>query len=81
MTEQDVYDQEEYLNLYDSMEICEECESEMTWEDCWQCGGEGFRELYEEDPLWYEPNDTEQCDICEGKGGYYVCSNHKNHKE
>lgn len=61
---------------------CEECGSDSLWESCWQCGGEGGQDGYdlmEEDPLWYGPDDYRECDICEGKGGYYVCLNHKNH--
>lgn len=40
--------------------------------ECWNCGGEGVRNLYDEDPFWYGKNDTETCDICEGKGFYIV---------
>lgn len=68
----------------DETEYCEDCGDEKQFEDCWQCGGEGGRgwddDLQFEDPLWYTPGDFEICDICEGKGGYYVCHNHKNHK-
>jgi len=55
---------------------CPDCGSDSRWETCWQCGGEGGQDgedLMEEDPLWYGPDDFRQCDICEGKGGYYVC--------
>lgn len=55
---------------------CENCGSDSRWETCWQCGGEGGQdgeELMEEDPLWYGPDDYRKCDICDGKGGYYVC--------
>lgn len=48
----------------------------MVWHECENCGGEGGRdgdELMEEDPLWYSQDDYEQCDICDGKGGWYVC--------
>ena len=43
------------------------------WEDCWSCGGEGYRELYDDDPLWYDPDDTESCHECGGKGGWLMC--------
>ena len=55
---------------------CEKCGSDSRWETCWQCGGEGGQDgedLMEEDPLWYGPDDYRQCDICDGKGGYYAC--------
>lgn len=48
----------------------------LEWIDCWQCGGEGHTEpgeLYEDDPLWYSPGDTEPCHICAGNGGWNVC--------
>lgn len=62
---------EEYVddNVY-----CE-CGQVCDWEDCDKCGGEGFHELYEEDPLWYSPGDTEPCDQCDGKGGWWLCLN------
>lgn len=55
---------------------CEYCGSDSMWETCWQCGGEGGtsgEDLMSEDPLWYTEDDFRECDICDGKGGYYVC--------
>lgn len=72
-----------YLNMSDDNEYssCEDCGEDTQWEDCWSCGGEGGRgyedDLQYEDPLWYSPGDFETCDICEGKGGYYICLNSK----
>jgi hypothetical protein len=43
------------------------------WEDCTNCGGEGHHDAYEIDPLWYDPGDTEPCDQCDGKGGWWLC--------
>jgi len=40
------------------------------WEECWSCGGTGYRELYDDDPLWYDPDDIEKCDVCDGEGGW-----------
>lgn len=40
--------------------------------ECWNCGGEGYRDLYEEDPLWFDQDDIEECEICQGKGFYIV---------
>jgi len=56
---------------------CHECKCCSTaWHECEHCGGEGGRdgdELMEEDPLWYSQDDHEECDVCEGKGGWNVC--------
>lgn len=63
---------------------CPKCKCcEMTWEDCYNCGGEGGtdgEELMMEDPMWYDKNDFRQCDICEGKGGWYKCDCDENGK-
>jgi hypothetical protein len=64
------------------METCEICGNSTYWEECWQCGGEGGRDgddLTEEDPLWYDEDDFETCDICQGKVGFYLCGNAENH--
>jgi hypothetical protein len=62
--------------------ICPRCGCcEMFWEDCWSCGGEGIHDdLFEEDPLWYDPGDYEICNECEGKGGFWLCDCDKNGK-
>ena len=38
------------------------------WEDCPSCGGEGYIALYDEDPLWYDPDDIAVCSSCNGSG-------------
>ena len=64
--------------------LCPRCECcDMTWEDCWNCGGEGGRdgdELMSEDPFWWSPNDFEICDVCKGKGGFWICDCDENGK-
>ena len=41
------------------------------WVECWQCGGQGFLDgFHEVDPLWYDEDYTEECDICNGAGGW-----------
>ncbi len=63
--------------------FCLECGQELAWEDCWSCGGEGGDdgdELMSEDPLWYSQDDFRECDVCNGKGGYEICLNYKNHE-
>lgn len=67
---------------YDETPECDVCGSCLEYEDCWNCGGKGGRDgddLMEEDPLWYCEEDWEDCDICEGQGGYWVCTNAENH--
>ncbi len=54
---------------------CKHCYMSQFWEDCWNCGGEGYFELYDEDPIYYDEDDTETCETCRGKGGYYLCFN------
>lgn len=60
------------------MRTCGRCGGEMERVVCERCDGEGltrFGELYEEDPLWYTPNDKEQCGDCAGAGGWWRCGN------
>lgn len=45
----------------------------MEWEDCWNGCDDGYLSLYDEDPLFYDEDDQEVCDICDGKGGWWVC--------
>lgn len=43
--------------------------------ECWQCRGDGWSapgELHDVDPLWYDPDDVEPCDTCQGDGGWWV---------
>lgn len=40
-----------------------ECDS-----DCWHCGGDGFVDGYEDDPLWFAPGEFERCSSCGGSG-------------
>ncbi len=54
---------------------CTKCGNSKSWLDCWHCGGAGEFELYEEDPLWYDVGDVEECSNCDARGGYYVCAN------
>lgn len=59
--------------------ICEICGSLMTWEDCWNGCDDGYFDMYDEDPLWYDEGDLELCEICHGHGWYYICPNASNH--
>ena len=36
--------------------------------DCAFCGGDGWIDGYEDDPLWYLPGEMERCASCGGSG-------------
>lgn len=57
----------------EGLQTCSHCGAELEYEDCWSCGGDGWIDLYEEDPISYSPGELEKCDVCEGEGGYLVC--------
>lgn len=52
---------------------CEKCGLLMEWEGCWSCSGDGEHSLHEEDPLLYDEDDSERCDVCDGDGGWWWC--------
>ncbi len=56
--------------------ICETCGNEKEWVRCWNCGGEGEIDRYEDDPLWYVGKMRYwPCENCKGQGHYPVCGN------
>lgn len=52
---------------------CSTCGDALEWVECEQCGGEGEYECYEDDPMWYDEDDTKPCAQCGGAGGWYWC--------
>lgn len=36
--------------------------------DCGFCGGDGWLDGYEDDPLWFEPGEMARCASCNGSG-------------
>lgn len=65
---------DDYINFTD--DPCPKCGNLMVTKECNRCGGEGMTEpgeLYELDPLWYDPNDVERCDECRGRGYWEWC--------
>lgn len=56
---------------------CQRCKCcSLEFVDCSECGGEGSTlpgGLYEQDPLWYDFEDTEPCHMCGGRGGWMLC--------
>lgn len=57
----------------DAGPICSECEGGLEWVECEQCGGEGEYECYDDDPEYYNEDDTKPCAQCGGVGGWYWC--------
>lgn len=56
---------------------CARCGSSADRVLCESCDGDGRTrpgQLYEEDPLWYDEDDTEACRDCRGAGGWWACS-------
>jgi len=60
-------------------DMCPICGTPMDWEDCDVCGGMGHLDVYELDPLWYNPGSIKMCKLCHGNGGWYTCLNYRNH--
>jgi len=59
-----------------ALDICPRCGNVREWEDCSACDGDGFLDwetLQFEDPVWFQPGDTEECSECGGKGGWWSC--------
>lgn len=55
---------------------CARCGSSLAFEECDYCGGDGETqpgELYEQDPLWYDEDDTDPCSLCCGAGTFAHC--------
>ena len=48
---------------------------EKSYVDCWNCGGAGYsdHDCGEDCCACLYPEDNVRCDICRGKGGYYIC--------
>lgn len=58
----------------DNWPACPQCGWDLLWEDCADCE-DGEVEVYELDPMWYEPGDTEPCAQCQGNSGWWACPN------
>lgn len=57
---------------------CGRCGCDVERVLCERCGGVGQTapgELHDEDPLWYDDGDVEQCNDCQGVGGWWRCCN------
>lgn len=65
----------------DEYDCCDICGGPIEWVDCYACFGEGEFDLYEQNPLEYEPGEIERCDVCHGKGGYLECMHLEDHPQ
>lgn len=54
-------------------EPCPNCGHELFTRTCSDCGGEGYWDAYELDPLWYDEGDTVPCGLCGGDGNFLWC--------
>lgn len=56
---------------------CSHCGGDMEWVECEECddGETPLGLLHDLDPLWYDEDDTEPCETCEGEGGWWRCAN------
>ena len=56
------------------MAICSKCDSEVMWQDCWNCEeGYSYHDCGEDTCCCIDPQPNVVCDICNGEGGWYVC--------
>lgn len=51
---------------------CPKCGNDMVRRDCNSCE-DGFHDLYDEDPLYYDEEDFEKCSECDGHGCHVWC--------
>lgn len=58
---------------------CRSCGSDVDWEDCERCGGEGVshHDCGEDTCACLDPEENVTCVPCEGRGGWYRCSHCK----
>ena len=52
---------------------CARCGSSCFWVDCDNGCEDGYLNLYEQDPLWYEDEYDTPCHVCHARGGWNVC--------
>ena len=52
---------------------CARCGSSCVWVNCWNCGGEGEVQRYDDMTLGGLIEEYETCHHCRGTGGWHVC--------
>jgi len=61
-------------------EFCPLCGSELEWTDCPDCGGWGYLDAWEEDPINFSPGEEYiECGMCHGQTGWWACPNGDQH--
>lgn len=56
--------------------VCPHCGSDVIWENCWNCeDGYSYHDCGEDTCCCLDPQPNVICDICDGEGGWYVCTN------
>lgn len=65
----------EVHDKYGSHMECLSCGSDMEFEKCDTCEGEGWEEVYEDDPKFLHNKNAKECGSCHGKLGEYWCPN------
>ncbi len=62
--------------MSEDFETCQVCGFELEWVECWDCGGEGWIDEYEDDAINYsEGEEYRRCSNCSGEGGWLECPN------
>lgn len=57
-----------------SNEPCRKCKATPTLiRDCQACGGAGFHDPHDEDPLWFDEGGLAPCEACRGSGSMHWC--------
>jgi len=57
-------------------EICKKCGSSVAWIECENCeDGYSHHDCGEDTCCCIDPQPNVKCDICNGKGGWWVCLN------
>jgi hypothetical protein len=55
---------------------CARCGGSVDSVDCWNCGGEGYFDEHDMDPINFGPGEEfESCHVCHGTGGWLECIN------
>ena len=53
---------------------CKKCNSSVMWKECYNCDeGYSYHDCGEDTCCCLDPRPNVECDICHGKGGWWVC--------
>lgn len=66
-----------FLTEADAGPICSECEGELEWVECSECGGDGMgdHDCGEDCCACLFPEPNVRCEMCAGVGGWIFCPN------